>query len=155
MRIVPTAIIIAVGAMSTGCGGNSSSSSGAPAQESGQTTSARTATTVAQMTRARTKTTPAQTSPARAKANAPRANKTSGSGPGAKTGQIHLVGRSLAGAETVLNKAGISYNVIPLHGHNQDAVAHWGVCETTPAAGSSEGAPRVDLLVGHFKCGAG
>lgn len=137
MRIVPTAIITAIMAVSAGCGGSSSSSSRSLTQAATQKTSAGTTTTSAPTA-----------------ATSARTKKGSKSARTATTAPIRLVGRRLDVAERMLKKAGISYVVIPLHGHGRAAAAGWGVCETRPAAASSDAVPRIDLLVAHLRCGA-
>jgi hypothetical protein len=55
----------------------------------------------------------------------------------------------------MLRNSGISYKVIPLHGHGTVAASSWGVCETTPVATPSlTGGTSVGLVVAHLKCGA-
>jgi hypothetical protein len=66
----------------------------------------------------------------------------------------HLVGRTLEVAEALLNRAGVPYKIIPLHGHVKAADNHWGVCEIQGAAGSSDWYPSVALIVGRLRCGA-
>jgi hypothetical protein len=129
MRIVATAIVIAIAATSAGCSGSSSSSSRAPAQTVTQTTAAPT------------------------KAAAGPTKATSGSGRGAKALPAHLAGRPLDVAEGMLHRSGISYKVIPLHGRVNDAATRWGVCETMPVANRPESSPVVDLIVAQLKCG--
>ena len=149
MRIAATVIVIAIAATSAGCGGSSSSSSHAPAQTA-QATVAPTAATAAATTTTSGRGRVAKT----VSSGGHRAKTVSGSGYRAKTGPTHLVGRPVDVAESMLKGAGISYKLIPLHGHANDVGPHWGVCETQPAAGSSEGSPGVDLMVAHLRCGA-
>ena len=54
----------------------------------------------------------------------------------------------------MLRRTGIAYSVIRLHSHAGGSTSHWGVCETVPAGASTEGAPGIQLLVVHAKCGA-
>ena len=129
MRILATAIVIAIAATSAGCSGSSSSPSRAAAQPVTQTTAAPTKGAVG---------------PTRA---------TSGSARVAKALPAHLVGRPLDVAEGMLHRAGISYKLIPLHGHVRGAASRWGVCETKPAANSTESFPVVDLIVALLRCG--
>ena len=136
MRIVATAVVIAIAATSAGCGGSSSSSSRAPAQAVTQTTAA-----------------PARPSAAATRPAAGPTKATSGSGRGANTVLTHLVGRPLDNAEGMLHSAGISYKVIPLHGHVNDATTRWGVCETKPVASRHESPSVVELIVARLKCG--
>jgi hypothetical protein len=65
-----------------------------------------------------------------------------------------LVGRRLDVAERMLRRTGIAYSVIRLHSHAVGSTSQWGVCETMPAGASTEGAPGIELLVVHAKCGA-
>ena len=127
MRILATAIVVAVAVTSAGCSSNSSSSSGAPAQTVAPTTAA-----------------PTQA------AGGPTATA-SGSIHRGKAVPAHLVGRSLDVAESMLHTAHISYKVIPLHGQFNGAASRWGVCETVPFVnGASQ---VVDLIVAESKCG--
>lgn len=126
MRILATAIVIAIAATSAGCSASSSSSSRTAAQPVTQTT-ATPAKSVAEPTKA-----------------------TSGSVHG-KALPAHLVGRPLNIAERMLHRAGISYKVIPLHGHVNDAASRWGVCEMEPVPNALS--PVVDLVVAQLRCG--
>jgi hypothetical protein len=126
MRILATAIVIAIAAASAGCSGSPSSSSRAPAQ-----------TTTAAPTQA---------------AAGPTA-AASGSIHRGKAVPAHLVGRQLDVAEGMLHAAHISYKVIPLHGRVSGAASQWGVCDTASAANMSESSPVVALLVARLRCG--
>ena len=158
MRIVATAIVIATAAASAGCGGGSSSSSRAPSQTLAQTTAVSTRSAAASSRHAA-----ARTRSAAAPKPAPT-NMTSGSRRGAHTVPTHparrfkslakLVGRPLDVARRMLQHAGISYKVIPLHGHANDAAAHWGVCETAPTGGKFGTSEGIGLIVAYLKCGA-
>jgi hypothetical protein len=168
MRIVATAILIATAATAAGCGGSSSSSSSqAPAKTVAQTTPAPSGQVAPAPTRstpahrhsttAHTMPTAARThpAPARPKPAATPTPPASRTARGVKALPAHLVGRSLEVATTMLRNAGISYKVIPLHGHGTAAASSWGVCETTPVATPSlTGATSVGLVVAHLKCGA-
>jgi hypothetical protein len=157
MRVLATTIVIAVAAASAGCGKSSSSSSGAPAQTVTQTTAP-------PVSQTKTTASPIKTTVRQAKVTAPPTKATSGpgrrattlssAGGSAKAVPTHLVARPLDVAERTLHKAGIAYKVIPLHGHANDAAAHWAVCETQPAAGRTERSRSVELLVVYSKCGA-
>ena len=129
MRILATAIVIAIAATSAGCSGSSSSSSRAPAQTVTQTAAA----------------------PTQAAAGPTAA--ASGSIHRGKAVPAHLAGRPLDVAEGMLHTAGISYKVIPLHGQFNGAASHWGVCDTASVANMSESSPVVDLLVARLRCG--
>jgi len=136
MRILATAIVIAIAAMSAGCSGNSSSSSPAPGQTATQMTAAPTQAAAGPTNTAARPTTAASGSIHRGKAV-----------------PAHLAGRPLDVAEGMLHTAGISYKVIPLHGQFNGAASHWGVCDTASVANMSESSPVVDLLVVRLKCG--
>ena len=133
MRILATAIVIAIAAASVGCSGSSPSPSRAAAQPVTQTTAA----------------------PSNSAAGPTKA--TSGSRRAVKTLPAHLpahlVGRPLDVAERMLHRAGISYKLIPLHGHINGVATRWGVCETVPVANSTESSPVVDLVVARLRCG--
>jgi hypothetical protein len=129
MRILATAIVIAIAAMSAGCSGSSSSSSRAPAEPVPQTTT---------------------TAPTQAAAGPTAA--ASGSIHRGKAVPAHLVGRQLDVAEGMLHAAHISYKVIPLHGRVSGAASQWGVCDTT-SVNMSESSPVVNLIVARLKCG--
>jgi hypothetical protein len=159
MRIIATAIVIALTATSAGCGGSSSSSSGAPARTVTQATAAPTAPTArrTQPTAAPTQPTAAPTQPTAAPngRSARPTRTTPGAARGARTVPTQLVGRPLDVAMSRLRNAGISYKVIPLHGHSVDGATHWGVCETkaVEVPGLASGT-SVDLIVAHLRCGA-
>jgi hypothetical protein len=52
----------------------------------------------------------------------------------------------------MLRRAGVSYNVIPLHGRATGGFNHWGVCETQPVY--SEWYTSLGLVVARGRCGA-
>lgn len=128
MRILATAIVIAIVAASAGCSGSSSSSSRASAQTATQATAA----------------------PTQAAAGPTAA--ASGSIHRGKAVPAHLVGRQLDVAEGMLHAAHISYKVIPLHGRVSGAASQWGVCDMT-SVNMSESSPVVNLIVARLKCG--
>lgn len=129
MRILATAIVVAIAVTSAGCSGNSSPSSRAPAQTVTPTTAAPTRTAAGPTTAA------------------------PGSIYRGKAVPAHLVGRPLDVAEGMLHTAHISYKVIPLHGRVSGAVSSWGVCDTTSVANTSRSSPVVELIVARLKCG--
>jgi hypothetical protein len=61
-----------------------------------------------------------------------------------------LVGKKLNDVEDELDSAGISYST---EGGNVFLRGDWGVCSTTPSAGTSVSG-AVLLHIGHFSCGA-
>ena len=168
MRIVATAMVIAIAAASAGCGGGSSSSPRAHSQTLAQTTSVPTRSAATSSRHTAVPTGSAATSirhaAARTKPAAASTKTTSGSRRGAHTVPTHpaggfkslakLVGRPLDVARRMLQSAGISYKVIPLHGHANNAAAQWGVCETAPMGGKFGGSGGIGLIVARLKCGA-
>jgi len=68
----------------------------------------------------------------------------------------NLVGQSLDTAESTLSGQGIqSPTIQSTNGEEVIVPFDWGVCSTTPPAGSPISGGNVVLTVGHFTCGAG
>jgi len=74
----------------------------------------------------------------------------SGGGGGGQTVPSNLVGKNLSDAEAELDGNGIAYTT---EGGEVVLTFDWGVCSTTPSAGSPVSGAVV-LHVGHFSCGA-
>ena len=65
----------------------------------------------------------------------------------------NLVGKNLVAVENELDGDGIGYRTVGGGAFGIVLKGDWGVCGTTPAAGHSVSGP-VQLVVGHFTCGA-
>jgi hypothetical protein len=153
-RCFPPAVLagLAVVLGITACGGNTTTVTQTPTAAA-TTSTAAPAHTVTQVVKTKTV---IQNAPEKHKAKpkppppAPASTSTAAPASSGPTVPGDIVGKKLNDVEDELDSKGISYSTV---GGNVFLRGDWGVCSTTPSAGSQiSGA--VLLHIGHFTCGA-
>jgi len=151
IAIIGSAAAVAVGLAA--CGGTSTTATQTPAA------SVTPAQTVTEVVKTVTQAAPAQTvtkttPPPTTSTAAPAVPSTADNGSaGGNTVPTDLVGQTLDQVETELDGDGIGYQTVGGGAFGIVLKADWGVCDTKPSGGQSVNGP-VQLIVGHFTCGA-